>query len=174
MYLSETILKRVIVGGGFARLAIVLVVGVVGVAVVFAPATDLAVEFVLAVEFAPATELESVLAVAFAPATELESVLAVAFALVLVTPHFETALESVAPIEPGLVAEQDSLALEASSLYPSSSHSPKSPSAVQNAVQYAVQTRCWKRGVIAGSQSPSSLISFQINSPSVKLRDSQD
>ena len=160
MYLSETILKRVIVGGGFARLAIVLVVGVVGVAVVFAPATDLAVEFVLAVEFAPATELESVLAVAFA--------------LVLVTPHFETALESVAPIEPGLVAEQDSLALEASSLYPSSSHSPKSPSAVQNAVQYAVQTRCWKRGVIAGSQSPSSLISFQINSPSVKLRDSQD
>lgn len=160
MYLSETILKRVIVGGGFARLAIVLVVGVVGVAVVFAPATDLAVEFVLAVEFAPATELESVLAVAFA--------------LVLVTPHFETALESVAPIEPGPVAEQDSLALEASSLHPSSSHSPKSSSAVQNAVQYAVQTRCWKRGVIAGSQSPSSLISFQINSPSVKLRDSQD
>lgn len=182
MRLDGMLLKRVFLGGG----VVALVVGIAEVVVGSAPETELAVAFVLAVAFALATELESVLgvgvefvlepALASAPALglALEPALEsgpvdVEAALALTSPHFETALEPVPPALV-LVTGQDSLAQETSPLHPSSSHSPKSPSAAQN----AAQTRCWKRGVIARSQSPSSLNSFQINSPSAKLRDSQD
>lgn len=180
MRLDGMLLKRVFLGGG----VVALVVGIAEVVVGSAPETELAVAFALA------TELESVLgvgvefvlepALASAPALglALEPALEsgpvdVEAALALTSPHFETALEPVPPALV-LVTGQDSLAQETSPLHPSSSHSPKSPSAAQNAAQNAAQTRCWKRGVIARSQSPSSLNSFQINSPSVKLRDSQD
>lgn len=190
MRLDGMLLKRVFLGGGVVALVVALVVGIAEVVVGSAPETELAVAFVLAVAFALATELESVLgvgvefvlepALASAPALglALEPALEsgpvdVEAALALTSPHFETALEPVPPALV-LVTGQDSLAQETSPLHPSSSHSPKSPSAAQNAAQNAAQTRCWKRGVIARSQSPSSLNSFQINSPSAKLRDSQD
>ena len=180
MRLDGMLLKRVFLGGGVVALVVALVVGIAEVVVGSAPETELAVVFVLAVAFALATELESVLGVGvefvLEPALESGPV-DVEAALALTSPHFETAPEPVPPALV-LVTGQDSLAQETSPLHPSSSHSPKSPSAAQNAAQnaaqIAAQTRCWKRGVIARSQSPSSLTSFQINSPSAKLRDSQD